>query len=47
MIHLIISIHMNYSDRPFNLLFTASIGYCIIDGLTIEPELDINLITDA
>ena len=36
----------NYSDRPFNLLFTASIGYCIIDGLTIEPELDINLITD-
>lgn len=37
----------NYSNRPFNLLFTASIGYCIIDGLTIEPELDINLITDA
>jgi len=37
----------NYSDRPFNLLFTASIGYCIIDGLTIEPELDINLITDT
>jgi hypothetical protein len=36
-----------YSDRPFNLLFTASIGYCIIDGLSIEPELDINLITDA
>ncbi len=36
----------SYSDRPFNLLFTASIGYCIIDGLTIEPELDINLITD-
>ena len=36
-----------YSDRPFNLLFTASLGYCIIDGLTIEPELDINLITDA
>lgn len=37
----------NYSDRPFNLLFTASIGYCILDGLTIEPEIDINLITDA
>ena len=36
-----------YSDRPFNLLFTASFGYCIIDGLTIEPELDINLITNA
>jgi len=36
-----------YSDRPFNLLFTASIGYCIIDGLAFEPELDINLITDA
>lgn len=35
------------SDRPFNFLVTASIGYCIIDGLTIEPELDINLITDA
>lgn len=36
----------NYSDRRFNLLFTTSIGYCVIDGLTIEPELDINLITD-
>jgi len=36
-----------YSDRPFNLLFTASFGYCIIDGLAFEPELDINLITDA
>jgi hypothetical protein len=35
------------SDRPFNLLFTASIGYCIIDGLAFEPELDLNLITDA
>jgi len=35
------------SDRPFNLIFTASIGYCILDGLMIEPELDINLITDA
>jgi hypothetical protein len=36
-----------YSDRPFNLLFTASFGYCIFDGLAFEPELDINLITDA
>jgi len=35
------------SDRPFNFIFTASFGYCIIDGLTIEPELDINLITDV
>jgi hypothetical protein len=34
------------SDREFNLLFTASFGYCIVDGLTIEPELDINLVTD-
>ena len=36
-----------YSDRPFNFLITASVGICIIDGLTVEPELDINLVTDA
>ena len=36
-----------YSDRPFNLLITASLGICVIDGLTIEPEMDINLVTDA
>lgn len=35
------------SDREFNLIFSASIGYCIIDGLSIEPELDINLVTDV
>lgn len=35
-----------YSDRPFNFLITASLGICIIDGLTVEPELDLNLITD-
>lgn len=32
--------------RPFIFLVTASFGYCIIDGLTIEPELDINLSGD-
>lgn len=36
----------DYSERPFNFILSASIGYCILDGLTIEPELDINLITD-
>ena len=35
-----------FSNREFNLLFTASLGYCIFNGLTIEPEFDINLITD-
>jgi len=35
-----------YSERPFNFMLTSSIGYCVIDGLSIEPELDINLITD-
>ena len=37
----------NNTSRPFNLLITASAGYCILDGLVIEPEIDINLITDA
>lgn len=34
------------SSRVFLMLFTASIGYYFIDGLSFEPELDINLITD-
>jgi hypothetical protein len=36
-----------YSDRPFNFVITAALGFCILDGLTVEPELDINLITDS
>jgi opacity protein-like surface antigen len=36
-----------YSDRPFNFLITASLGVCVVDGLSIEPELDINLVTDS
>ncbi len=36
-----------YDSRPFNFLITASIGICVLDGLTVEPELDINLITDS
>jgi hypothetical protein len=36
-----------YSDRPFNFLITASLGICVVDGLTVEPELDINLVTDS
>jgi len=35
-----------FSSRDFLLLFTASIGYYFIDGLSFEPEFDINLITD-
>jgi len=33
--------------RPFIFLISAAIGVCIIDGLTVEPEFDINLITGA
>jgi hypothetical protein len=35
-----------YSSRDFLLSFTASIGYYFTDGLSFEPEFDINLITD-
>jgi len=39
--------YYQYGDRPFIFLISAAIGVCIIEGLTVEPELDINLITDA
>lgn len=35
------------SERPFGFILSAAAGYSIIEGLTIEPELDINFITDA
>lgn len=35
-----------YSSRDFLMLITASIGYYFVDGLSFEPELDVNLITD-
>lgn len=39
----------NYGQgsNPFIFLITAAIGVCVIDGLTVEPEFDVNLITDA
>ena len=36
-----------HGDRPFVFLVSAAVGYCIIDGLSVEPEFDINFITDA
>ncbi len=33
-------------NRLFNLILTASVAYCIIDGLEFEPEFDLNLLTD-
>lgn len=33
-------------NRSFNLILTASVAYCIIDGLEFEPEFDLNLLTD-
>lgn len=36
----------DHSSRDFLLLFSASIGYYFIDGLSFEPEFDLNLITD-
>lgn len=35
------------SERPFNLLFSASVSYFILDGFSVEPEFDINIIADA
>lgn len=35
------------SSRPFIFLISASMGVCIIDGLSVEPEFDINFITDS
>ena len=34
------------SSRDFLLLLSASVGYYFIDGLSFEPEFDVNLITD-
>ena len=34
------------SERPFNLLFSASVSYFILDGLSVEPEFYINIITE-
>jgi hypothetical protein len=34
-------------DRPFIFLISAAVGVCVIDGFSVEPEFDINLITDA
>lgn len=34
------------SSKDYLMLLTASIGYYFVDGLSFEPELDINLITD-
>ncbi|MCW9065462.1 MAG: hypothetical protein OQJ78_04135 [Ignavibacteriaceae bacterium] len=36
-----------YSDRPFIFLISTAVGVCVIDGLSVEPEFDINFITDA
>lgn len=35
----------DHSSRDFLFLFCASIGYYFIDGLSFEPELEINLIS--
>lgn len=32
-------------NRSFNLILTASVAYCILDGLEFEPEFDLNLMT--
>ncbi len=40
------SYNSEYSSREFLFLFSASIGYYFIDGLSFEPEFDVNLITD-
>ena len=34
----------DYGGRPFIFLISAAMGYCVIDGLSVEPEFDINLI---
>ena len=34
-------------NNYFVFLITGAIGICIIDGLAVEPEFDINLITDS
>ena len=39
--------YYDHGDRPFVFLVSAAVGYCIIDGLSVEPEFDINFITDA
>jgi opacity protein-like surface antigen len=41
------SYYNDHGERPFIFLLSAAIGYCVIDGLAVEPEFDINLITDA
>ena len=37
----------DHGERPFIFLVSAAMGYCVIDGLLVEPEFDINFISDA
>ncbi len=41
------SYYNDSGERPFIFLISAAMGVCIIDGLSVEPEFDINFISDA